>query len=422
MPCTPPAAPATEGLLDGTARNALVLSIDTLRRDHVGRYSGEPTTPFLDMLLSESTVLDDHRSCSDWTLPSMVCLLTGRSPIEVGFIPSPDPRAPGVPVDTETVETWLQDAGFATAYLTANLLVPHAVPDLGDPSKMAMKIEAPAETLVDFALDGLDGMAASGEPWFFLLHFNDPHSPWEPPEEYLEGLDELPPIPVDLGNNQEVMALAQGEIELTDEEREAVILHTELRYKGEIRYLDDQLARLWAELEVRNLLLDTVVVLTSDHGEQFFEHGEFTHGRSLHQEEVGALGAVWLPGSDPESWSGPTLTQDLTATLLEVLEVPWPGGAEANVVGAAPELRSRHGFHLRMDGVMEHVLASGAARLMYAWDGERELFDVEVDPGETEDRYDASDPEVACLWEQLLPHVEDVQALVDDVSPESAGP
>ena len=85
VPLSPPGIVTFEGT---PPTNVLLVSLDTLRRDRVGRYGGGANTPFLDALFDRSIVLDNHRSCSDWTAPSMTCALTGLFPPLHNFWPN----------------------------------------------------------------------------------------------------------------------------------------------------------------------------------------------------------------------------------------------------------------------------------------------------------------------------------------------
>ena len=106
-------------------KNVLMLSIDTLRTDRVGRYGCDKLSPFLDGLLESGTVLDNHHSCSSWTLPSATCVLTGQSPIELGDFPRirAGEKIPDISEGTETLASILSDAGFRTMLLSANLYI-----------------------------------------------------------------------------------------------------------------------------------------------------------------------------------------------------------------------------------------------------------------------------------------------------------
>ncbi len=116
--------PAEVALLefDGpTPTNVLLISVDTLRRDTVGRYAGTEDTPFVDGLLASGLVLEDHAGCSNWTAPSFHCLYTGARPLDLGFVvESGDDQVPGTPRRLDTLPEALEEVGFTGRLVTSN--------------------------------------------------------------------------------------------------------------------------------------------------------------------------------------------------------------------------------------------------------------------------------------------------------------
>jgi len=409
---------ATDPLVAPTTspRNLLLLSIDTLRKDRVGRWSGLATTPFLDAWLDEALVLEDARSCSDWTAPAMLCLLTGTTPTEAGYEPHAgrDAVLVDVPEDLDVLASWLTDAGYVPALVTANAVVAAAQPASVDPRSILLLDRAPAEQVVDAGLEVHAALSGQPDPWFLHLHFNDPHSPYDPPEAWLGGLDGLDPSPVDLADEAAVIELSEDPEAWSEAERALIVEHAEVRYAGELSYLDDQLRRLWTALEDGGALDDTLVVLVSDHGEQFWEHGAFTHGFTLHLEEVDGVAALRGPEVTPGTWSGPTAIQDLAPTVLHALGLEVPESVTAPIVGTAPADRVRHGFRQRRDVPPQHVLTRADRRLFYEWSSERSFYRLDTDPREASDVYDAADPDLLCLWEHLAPWIAQAATFMTD--------
>ena len=93
-------------------QNVLVLTLDTVRKDYLGRYGDHQDTPWLDAVMDESVVLEDHRSCSNWTVPAVICLYAGQSPVDLGFEPiSSDPLAPNYAPGMFFAPAWLSERG-----------------------------------------------------------------------------------------------------------------------------------------------------------------------------------------------------------------------------------------------------------------------------------------------------------------------
>lgn len=151
------------------------------------------------------------------------------------------------------------------------------------------------------------------------------------------------------------------------------------------------------------------MVFYSDHGEQFGEHDQFQHGKALFAEENRVLGAFWAKNLSPVEWEGPTLHQDLAPTILDALGFGASPEHTGTVVGLFPEDGPR--FHFcYLVGYCDPVMSvtKGDHQLIYRWDGKRYFYDNRVDPQQTDDIYDADDPDVQALWAELQPEVQGV--------------
>ena len=153
--------PSSEGALSfsGAApRNLLIISIDTLRKDRVGRYSGGGDTPFLDGLLAESVVLDDLMACANWTLPGVYCAVSGHAMFEAGLEPIDPSRLEQpdyIDPDLGTVASWLNDAGWATSLVTTSKLFSRALPTGNGFEDEVFEADMDAAQVADAARDAL---------------------------------------------------------------------------------------------------------------------------------------------------------------------------------------------------------------------------------------------------------------------------
>jgi arylsulfatase A-like enzyme len=398
-------------LLDLTGeppRDLIVLSIDTLRRDFVGRYAGTTDTPWMDGFLAEAVVLDDHASCANWTVASFVCLFTGSSSLDLGFEPeSGDPAVPGMP---ERLNTWpeaFRSRGHDTGLVSANPYV-HVKPRWPLGAGFAdhwMEANARGEVLVDEALDMLDRLSS---PRLLQVHFMDTHEPYEAPAELV---DPAPEISYDLDDPEDIRQLEQDWTSLSDQDKADVQGAFSEAYRGEVRYLDQQLAALWAGLDAAGALDDTLVLLVSDHGQQHMERARWAHGNHLHQEETAALAAFWAPGITPAVYTGLTTHEDLAATLntLYGLGLEPRSGVP---IGEADEDRPRLQQYYRTHGedvapLARQSLETATWRLSYAWNGVQRLHHRIDDPKELTDVLETGEPpELAELWELLQPRVD----------------
>jgi arylsulfatase A-like enzyme len=279
-----------------------------------------------------------------------------------------------------------------------------------------------AEIVVDNGLAMLEDLIGA-ERWFLHLHFFDPHSPYAPPEAYLGGLEGLAPIDYDLSQFAGVQELEGAWKDLGDEERELVLEHLRVRYEGSIAYLDDELERLWEGLEAAGALDEALVVIWSDHGEQFYEYGELEHGKSMHGVEVDTFVSFLGPNVAAQAWGEHTTHGDISPTIFEHLGLEprqWEpasdlGGVGA-VVGSADPGRPRFAVKRQGEETLHSVDLDGW-RLIYTWEGEFGLYDLERDPGEVENLYEEEPGRAAELWAVLAPRVEALAAETEEAQP-----
>ena len=336
--------------------NVLLITIDTLRADRVGR----GLTPSIDGVAARGASFAHVRATAPLTLPSHVSLMTGTIPPVHGV------RENGVVFDrkTPTLAAIFKNAGYRTAaFVGAYVLNRRFGLDAGfdvyddsvrrDAARAEqLEAERPGGEVVDAALGWLP---ADGTPFFLWVHMYDPHAPYAPPAEYL--------------------AKAGGNA-----------------YDGEVAYADAQVGRLLAALESRGLTDTTIVAITSDHGESLGEHGEQTHGMLLydttlrvplviaapgftatanqpcHPELASALlGAAGLSGVAPASMSRSTLLR--------------PGGS-APTDGSTVCLSYSESHYPRRAGWHALTSTSDSIWKLIASSGQ-ELYDLRSDPHET---------------------------------------
>lgn len=417
-----PAEPAVQSVDLSPRTNLLILSIDTLRRDAVGRYGGGTATPFLDGLASGSLVLDDHASGASWTLPSMMCALAGRCGEDMGVIPHPDgglDAEDALPEGEPDLWTWLVAEGFATAVVTPSPMLLEVQGMSRDAAEVHYDRSAIAEVIAGTGLEVIERLDAGTARWAVQVHFIDPHSPYTPPQPYLTGLADLEPLEWDLDSGQSAWVdLAKAYPSLDAGYQALVREHVGVRYAGEVRYLDDQLALLWAALEDRGLLDDTVVLLFSDHGEQLWDHGLWHHNKSLHPEEREALALLWTPDVTPQAYPTPTHHRDLLPTVFGVLGVPVPSVVTGTPLGQAPPV-TRSAI-IRPDGYAPiQVVDYRCLTLHYRWAGFAELYRRDTDPLELEDLSGQEWPTVQAMMALLAEETELAGTLIDTHRPKS---
>lgn len=405
-------------------RNVLMISIDTFRKDNLGRFGDRGLTPFLDQLMDEGVVAEAHKQCSNWTWQSTSCTLHGRYPEDVGHMPRLDPGPERVPIPDgqTTLATVLGEAGFGTSLQSPNLWLgpewgnaqgydiinPEAVPTTGGLLDVAS----------DRVVHDLDRFSADGR-WFMHVHLMEAHAPYTPPTDLRVGIDELDPLPFTIDTQPAHYDATALWPNLDESERALLSAHLRLRYDGEIRWIDQQLENGWPVLDERGILDDTLVVFWTDHGEAFWEHGVQTHAHFLFGEETDGVLFFWAKNIVPNTWTEPTHAIDVVPTILDAVEVPIPELLPGLPLGAAPADRILFNSTYTREGVLQSAFQRDHT-LHYRWgDGSLRLYDRSVDPGETDDLL-VEQPDHYMrtrLWDAMVPHTEAIDPLIEDWTP-----
>jgi arylsulfatase len=398
------------------AQNLILISVDTYRRDFMARYGGDyGVTDFMDSLAAESLVLDNHNSCSNWTLPSVLCANNGRYSVDFDYIAHIGGDQRAVVPSRPSLASWLQDAGFATVLYTPNGWLE------GEWHHDEGYMEAVDLGTAQAPIVWNRGRSAilrqreeSGAERFFLhLHFDEPHAPYNPPEEYLADLQWLDPIAYDLDDYDEHQSARWQLGSMSAEERELVLEHLRIRYIGQMAFFDDLLEEIVADMEAEGFLDDTLLVLWTDHGEQFYERNAWGHAFNLYQEETGAVAMFNHAEIGPQAWTEPTSHIDVVPTIMHYLGVEQPAEVTGQVATTAPA-----------DRVLLHVTSGQKGPLMRATSGplrmdlnyetgHRRLFDYTSDPAETQDLCDFGDESHVALWAELEAYADRLAPLLN---------
>lgn len=360
-------------------RNVVLVSLDTLRADRLGVYGAKrPTSPVLDRIAAEGTLFEAAFSQAPWTLPAHASLLTGRYRCGYGLRTSRSGEgalSPGVP----TLAQRLREQGYATAAFTEDGYVDAATFQRGfglfeeNVSADFFRPEGRVERIVASARAFI--AAHARERFFLLLHTYEVHWPYDAPApdrgRFAKGpFERTPPLSPEGRSGAEELAL----------------------YDEEVRHTDAVLARLFDALTEHGLDERTIVVVTSDHGEAFGEHGNFRHGTSMYQEVLHV----------PLIWRAPGLIAagrrvdeavglvDVAPTLLDLVGIEPREGVQG--VSLAPWLREgeppgrreseRLIFSEVDQGVHRFAVRGRDWKAIFEPGKPTLLFDLAADPGE----------------------------------------
>ena len=351
--------------------SVLLVTIDTLRADHVGAHGAqEAATPTLDALAARGVLFEQAMAAVPLTLPSHASLLTGQYP------PTHGVRHNAIFLladEAETVAERFSAAGFATgAVVGAAVLDPefglaqgfdHYDADLPEErASSAGFFERPARAVTDAALAWL---AKTDGPFFLWVHYYDVHAGYHPPEPFATRFRARP-------------------------------------YDGETAYVDEQLGRLLAGLEAGGRLPGTVVAVTSDHGEGLGEHGELSHSYLIYDSVLHVPLIVAGPGiPGGRRVSGVVANTGLAATLLRLAGLPALARTDVGDLSplwrdAAAPSGERFAYAESLAGELDHgwapIHAIRSDGFHYIRAPRPELFDLRADPRQLANLLPAGQP------------------------------
>lgn len=424
--------PATAG-----APNVILIIWDTVRAASLGLYGHDrPTTPNLERLARRGVIFDRAISTTSWTLPSHVSMLTGALPHETS-------ATWHRPFDGShrSIAEVLADRGYATGAFAANVLYIQWENGIDDGfARFEDYRITPGQVFLSTALGrriatgrhgwgtGLlfrladyteflgrkraddvnrafvDWLDDRGErPFFAMLNYYDAHLPYLPPEPFA-GRFGRPRA------NTTLFERARREWAGREywDKSPAGIEAEVAAYEESIAYLDDRLGALMEELERRGELENTIVIVTSDHGEEFGEHGDFEHGTNVYMEQTHVPLVVVQPNAVPSGVrvGDPVSIRDIPATIADLAglsdTVSFPGASLASTWTGRSVARSP-AFAELTPGLRPDQLMCAAVDRRYHLvrnpDRSVELYDWVADPREASDL--ASAPDLADAMTRL---------------------
>src|SRR5579863_10444122 len=289
--------PGLKAATEKPSPNVVVITIDTLRADHVGCYGYKQIrTPNIDALAADGARFERAYTPVPVTLPAHTAIFTGTYPTLSGMH---DFSGNTLNPSQSTLASVLKQRGYATAAVIGSAVLDSRFGlnkgfdfyyDHFDFNRLLEsnleEMERPGNVVADVALDWLD--KNHGSKFFLWMHLYDPHYPYRPPAPYSEQ-------------------------------------YKDRLYDGEIAFADAQVGRLIAYLKAKSVYSNTLIVLSGDHGESLGEHGERTHGFFIYNATLHVPVIVHLPGTTAAQVV-PELANltDLMPTVLQALKIEVP--------------------------------------------------------------------------------------------------
>jgi choline-sulfatase len=383
------------------APDIVLVSIDSLRPDHLGSYGYDrPTSPTMDRLAAGGARFATAMSTTSWTLPAHAALFTGLYDSTHGLVDN------GLELDPQhlTLAEVLRDAGYQTAGFYGGPYL-HPVFGLGqgfdvyrscmtrlDGDLSEAELRDGARKPIQASHADVTGPrtrdefrswleAADERPAFVFLHLWDVHFDYIPPRRYVELFD-----PDYSGALDATSLMTNAGISADMDARD--LEHLVALYDGEIRFTDDMLGEILTALGSRGRLENTLIVITADHGEEFFEHGSKGHQRTLFDEVARVPLIFHLPGVIE---AGRVIEEqvriiDVMPSVLALAGVAAPPGLQGRDLGHALRglgLAPRPALlELLVDGREIRALRSEHRKLISLGGRDFPFFDLAADPGE----------------------------------------
>ena len=298
--------------------NVILISIDTLRADHLGAYGYErPTSPSIDRLAAQGARFTNAYSQSASTVPSHASLFTGRYPFEHGTFGYKTP----LPDSELTAAEYFGQHSYRSFALTSSVRFADSS-GFGQGFDRFERLQLPKrKRSASLILRAKEEIASDhAQPYFAFLHFIDPHEPYDPPEPFATkwhpGIPSLPAT--------DTSTYIQARRELGAPVPDDTLAYLIALYDGEILSLDTMLGEFFDWLANRNDARGTLVVLTSDHGEEFKEHEGLSHAHNLHEELLRVPLLLHWPGRIAPGTTLDARVQgiDVLPTVIDLVGLP----------------------------------------------------------------------------------------------------
>ena|GEM_PF-3164789 len=391
---------------DDDRPNCILISVDTLREDELALWGGKQSVaPTLDSLASAGTVYRNCYSTAPWTLASISSFMTGEYPSAIQVLTGEHYLSE----NATTLAERLRDQGYYTHAIVSNIwlreqfgvaqgfdkydhrrppdersavhtLLPVRVYRRILPENHQLFIPESASDLRSRVTTFL--RSNPPQPFFLWIHFNDVHDPYAPPMKYIpRGGARSSAYTYTSGR---IVTLRMGR-RLTPADRHRI----RSLYRGEITYVDEQIRNILHVLRGEDLDTRTIVTATSDHGEEFWDHGSVGHGHTVYNELVGVPLIFSCPGKIPAGVvrDEPASLIDLVPTVVSLLDcrhsdrLPGIDLFENHLSSERP--RFIEGLEFFRE---EKAVVSGTWKLAYTPDIQRSrLFELSTDSGEIAD-------------------------------------
>jgi len=308
--------------------NVIVYLSDTLRRDKVSVYNPETRvkTPNFNRFAKEGVVFDQCYVQGNWSKASSAAFFTALYPQKTKAETTSEKLSKKMVLLSERLKKAKVKTGafISNGYLGAKFGFKQGWNKYRNPIRE--NLPSDTENLLKLFWPWFKTLK-SNDRYFVYLGTIDPHVPYDPPKSFLKLYDETPynyrKGPIKPRKTGFLLGDIKGKrVKMSDRDW----FHLEALYDGEVSYNDDQLGILWAELEKQGKAESTMLIITSDHGDEFRDHGSVGHGHTLYQELIHMPLIVYYPPMFPAGLRVPDMVEhiDLNATILDAMGLEAP--------------------------------------------------------------------------------------------------
>jgi len=395
-------------------KNIVLLTIDTLRRDVLGCYGGGNLTPFIDSIQNRSIRFNNAHSTGPYTQAAFPGILTSSYYLDFG-------KQRMLSTKRVLVSEALKKAGMTTAGFHSN---PYFSSYLGwdrgwdvfydsmedeidekTPYIKAEKINKKVDTWLSSHVS-----QESYNPFFLWVHYMDIHEPYIPGRKYIDMVDSS----IDLSEEEMLRLFKEVLLRRDVSDQEIVELLRKL-YNAHVREVDDAVKEFFGILEKRNVLKDSWVILTTDHGDEFGEHGGLSHDGKMYSELVHIPLIVYGPGQErSEVCDTLVSTIDISPTILYLFGLNSPEAFQGHplfplkdypIKGIFGEAMDKHGSQEKGEEKEVHYYREGDLKIIYQERGNSwELYDLKYDLKELNNIIEKS-PSAEAMKQKIIPRV-----------------
>ena len=411
--------------------NVILIVMDTVRADHLSLYDYKrDTTPNLIKFSEEATVFANVFSTGAMTLPSHASIFTGLYSRQHGTHNDPPDFPYGHPLDDKflTLAEILSSNGYLTSGIVSNygflnnefglhqgfqyldfrfplpflskqlnfllrnkvrkLLIPFCSPDAFE------TVYRDAREINKEVFGSLDKLKHNGKQFFLFINYMDAHFPYIPPAPF----DNLFPGKDEKFTAKRYESLYENVLKLKQKVTEKEYNHLVSQYDSEITYIDHNLGKLFSRLKELGLYDNSIIVITSDHGEIFGRRNLLQHGLSVYQDQVSVPLIIRFSNSGTNTIVKENVSiVDIFPTILDELGYMYPSEISGISLKKLKSDNSREiitesyingghpNWHQRFNRT-EHAIISGPLKFINSTAGKRELYDLLNDPNEEKNR------------------------------------